>query len=75
MTYNNDYIYILRLTNYLKNNFIQIILIILAIYDLRIDIRLLLDFFTFSTLFFTITEHPLAIIVLVTIPTFINSKK
>ena len=70
-----NYIYIVRLTNYLKNNFIQIILIILAIYDLRIDIRLLLDFFTFSTLFFTITEHPLAIVVLVTIPTFINSKK
>ncbi len=70
-----NYISIVRLTNYLKNNFIQIILIILAIYDLRIDIRLLLDFFTFSTLFFTITEHPLAIVVLVTIPTFINSKK
>ena len=70
-----NYIYIVRLTNYLKNNFIQIILIILAIYDLRIDIRLLLDFFTFSTLFYTITEHPLAIIVLLTIPTFINSKK
>ena len=70
-----NYICIVRLTNYLKNNFIQIFLIILAIYDLRIDIRLLLDFFTFSTLFFTITEHPLAIIVLVTIPTFINSRK
>ena len=69
-----NYIYIVRLTNYLKNNLIQIILIILAIYDLRIDIRLLFDFFTFSTLFFTITEHPLAIIVLITIPTFINSK-
>ena len=70
-----NYIYIVRLTNYLKNNFIQIFLIILAIYDLRIDIRLLLDFFTFSTLFFTITEHPLAIIVLITIPTFINSQR
>ena len=70
-----NYNYIVRLTHYLKNNFIQIILIILAIYDLRIDIRLLLDFFTFSTLFFTIAEHPLAIVVLVTIPTFINSKK
>ncbi len=69
-----NYIFIVRLTNYLKNNLIQIILIILAIYDLRIDIRLLFDFFTFSTLFFTITEHPLAIIVLITIPTFINSK-
>ncbi len=70
-----NYKYIVRLTKYLKNNWIQFILIILAIYDLRIDIRLLFDFFTFSTLFFTITEHPLAIIVLITIPRFINSKK
>ena len=70
-----NYNYIVRLTKYLKNNWIQFILIILAIYDLRIDIRLLFDFFTFSTLFFTITEHPLAIIVLITIPRFINSKK
>ena len=70
-----NYNYIVRLTKYLKNNWIQFILIIFAIYDLRIDIRLLFDFFTFSTLFFTITEHPLAIIVLITIPRFINSKK
>ena len=60
---------------YLKFNWIQILLIILSIYDLRIDIRLLLDFFTFSALFYTITEHPLAITVLITIPTLFNSLK
>ena len=60
---------------YLKFNWIQILLIILSIYDLRIDIRLLLDFFTFSALFYTISEHPLAITVLITIPTFLNSLK
>ena len=69
-----DFISIGRLFFYIKYNWLQILLIILAIYDLRIDIRLLLDFFTFSTLFFTITDHPLAIIVLITIPTFKNSK-
>ncbi len=68
MTYN----YLGRLFNYLKKNLIQIILIILSIYDLRIDIRLLLDFFTFSTFFYTISEHPLAITVLITIPTFFD---
>ena len=60
---------------YLKFNWIQILLIILSIYDLRIDIRLLLDFFTFSALFYTISEHPLAITVLITIPTLFNSLK
>ncbi len=58
-----------KLINYLRYNWIQIILIILSIYDLRIDIRLLFDFFTFSTLFYTFSEHPLAITVLITIPT------
>ncbi len=69
------YSYIGRVINYLKLNWIQIILIILSIYDLRIDLRLLLDFFTFSTLFYTIYEHPLAITVLITIPKFLNSNK
>ena len=68
-------IFISRLFIYLKQNWIQIILIILAIYDLRIDLRLLFEFFTFSTLFYTISEHPLAIIVLITIPTLFNLSK
>ena len=57
------------LTVYLKKNWIQVLLILLALYDLRIDIRLLFDFFTFSTLFYTIYEHPLAIAVLISTPT------
>ena len=67
-----SYFFIGRLLNYLRYNWIQIILIILSIYDLRIDLRLLLDFFTFSTLFYTISEHPLAITVLLTIPKFLS---
>ena len=69
------YIYKGRFLNYLISNWIQIILILLAIYDLRIDLRLLFDFFTFSTFFYTITEHPLAITVLITIPTFFNTER
>ncbi len=69
------YSYIGKLTNYLKCNWIQITLIILSIYDLRIDLQLLIDFFTFSTLFYTILDHPLAITVLFTMPTLFNSIK
>ena len=64
-----------RVFIYLKYNWIQLLLIILSIYDLRIDIRLLSDFFTFSTLFYTILEHPLAITVLITVPSLFNSLK
>ena len=66
---------IYRVVNYLKYNWIPIILISLSIYDLRIDLRLLLDSFTFSSLFYTISEHPLAITVLITILTFFKSLK
>ena len=63
-----------RLFIYIKHNWIQVLLIILSIYDLRIDIRILFDFFTFSTLFYTISEHPLAIMVLITSPFLLNSR-
>ncbi len=64
-----------RLFNYFKYNWIQIVLIILSIYDLRVDIRLLLDFFTFSTLYYTIFEHPLAVTVLIAMPNLFNPLK
>ena len=67
------YTYIGRFLLFFKCNLIQITLITLALYDLRVDIRLLLDSFTFSTLFYTISEHPLALTVLITIPTLFGS--
>ena len=66
--------YLNRFHNYFKCNWIYFLLIILSIYDLRVDLRLLLDFFTFSTLFYTISEHPLAITVLITTPTLLKKK-
>ena len=69
------YGFIVRLFKYLKFNWIQITLIIFSLYDLRIEVRLLLDYFTFSALFHTIFEHPLAIIVLLTIPSKFNKLK
>ena len=70
-----EYLYIAKLINYLKFNWIQIILILLSIYDLRVDLRLLFDFFTFSTLLYTITEHPLAITVLILTPRILYFSK
>ena len=73
MRYNYGYLY--GFINYIKYNWIPIVLIILSLYDLRIDLRILFDFFTFSSLLYTIFEHPLAITVLLTIPTFLGSFK
>ena len=67
--------FIERFIIYFKYNWLQILLIILSIYDLRIDLRILLDFFTLSSLFYTISEHPLAILVLITSPSVLNSLK
>ena len=61
-----------RVFIYLRYNWLQILLIILSIYDLRIDLRILIDFFTFSTLFYTISEHPLAITILITSPSLLK---
>ncbi|MEB3261687.1 MAG: hypothetical protein VKK94_01865 [Cyanobacteriota bacterium] len=44
----------------------------LAFYDLRIDIRLLIDHFTWTSLFSAITAHPLAVAVLVVTPALIR---
>ena len=69
------YDFMARLFNYFKYNWIQIILIILSIYDLRIDLRLLFDYFTFSALFYTVSQHPLAITVLISSPSFYRALK
>ena len=61
-----------RLFIYIRYNWLQILLIVLSIYDLRIDIRILIDFFTFSSLFYTISEHPLAITILITSPSLLK---
>ena len=64
-----------KIFSYLKYNWLQILIVILSVYDLRIDLRIILDSFTFSTLFYTISEHLLAITVLITTPFSFNSIK
>ena len=61
-----------RLFNFIKYNWLQILLITLSIYDLRIDIRILIDYFTITTFFHTISEHPLAITILITSPSLLK---
>ena len=68
-----QYYLIAKFSKYIFSNWIPIILFILSIYDLRLDFRLLLDFFTFSSLIYTIIEHPLAITVLITMPILLKS--
>ncbi len=63
-----------RFLIYTKHNWLQILLIVLSIYDLRIDLRILIDFFTFSTLFYTISHHPLAITILITSPSLFKTR-
>ena len=63
-----------RLFIYIKYNWLVILMIALSLYDLRIDIRILIDFFTFSTLFYTISEHPLAITILISSPYLFKKK-
>ena len=67
------FISLYRLFAYIKYNWLQILLITLSLYDLRIDLRILIDFFTFSTLFYTIAEHPLAITILITSPSLFKN--
>ena len=43
-------------------------LALLALYDLRVEIRLLLDHFTWSSLITAIAAHPLAVAVLLLTP-------
>ncbi len=47
---------------------VPLLLLVLALIDLEIDIRLLFDHFTLTTLFAAIQNHPLAITILVLLP-------
>ena len=68
-----EFIHVSRLLIYLKRNWLQILLVVLSIYDLRTDLRILIDYFTFSTFLYTIYEHPLAVSILITCPYLSNS--
>ncbi len=58
---------------YLKSNWISLLLVFIALWDIRFEIRLLIENFTFIGLFFAIYNHPLAILVLIFIPKIGNN--
>jgi hypothetical protein len=47
---------------------LPLLLLLLALSDLRTELQLLFDHFTFTTLFTAISSHPLAMVVLVAQP-------
>ena len=50
-------------------------LLALAVYDLRLELQLLADHFTLTTLRAAITSHPLAVVVLLTMPPLLLRRK
>ena len=51
-----------------KITWIPIFLALMSIWDLRVEIRLMVENFTFIGLFYAIGKHPLAISVLLLLP-------
>lgn len=50
------------------NPLIPVVLVVLALLDLRVDLRLLIDHFTFTSLAEAVRFHPLAVMVLLLTP-------
>ncbi len=64
-----------RIRDYLSNAnglWIPLVLIMFALWDLRIDLRILLDHITLIAIVFAIKSHPLAILVLIFSPSLIK---
>lgn len=51
---------------------IPLLLALLALLDLRVEFRLLVDHFTFTSLWFALASHPLAVAVLVLTPSLLR---
>jgi hypothetical protein len=51
------------------------LLVILAVYDLRVELQLIADHFTLAELNAAISTHPLAVVVLLIIPLLLVRRK
>ncbi|AAP99813.1 hypothetical protein EV11_1665 [Prochlorococcus sp. SS52] len=49
-------------------------LVLLSLWDLRVDLRLLFENFTFIALAFAVYKHPLAIFTLLIVPRFLSRR-
>lgn len=54
---------------------VPVLLMVLALLDLRVEIQLLLDHFTLTSLLAALVNHPLAIAVLVLVPPWLRHDK
>ena len=58
-----------------KISWIPVFLGLMSIWDLRVEIRLLVENFTFIGLFYAIGKHPLAISVLLLLPVMLKNNQ
>ena len=58
-----------------KISWIPVFLGLMSIWDLRVEIRLLVENFTFIGLFYAIGKHPLAISVLLLLPLMLKNNQ
>ena len=56
----------------MKINYYLILLISLVFIDLSTELRLLIDHFTFNSLYFAFAKHPLAFFILFSLPYLFN---
>ena len=62
-----------KISKHLKLKWIPLVLMLISLWDFRFEIRLMIDHFTFTGLFFAIYNHPLATAVLILMPKIYNS--
>ena len=55
--------------------YIPLILLLFAVYDLRTELKILLDHLTIISIIYTIKHHPLAIATLIFMPSLIQKYK
>ena len=58
-----------------KISWIPVFLCLISIWDLRVEIRLMVENFTFIGLFYAIGKHPLAISVLLLLPLMLKNNR
>ena len=66
-------LYFREISKYLKLNWVPLLLILMSLWDIRYEIRLLTENFTFTGLLFAIYNHPLATFVLILTPNIYNT--
>ena len=58
-----------------KISWVPVFLFLMSIWDLRVEIRLMVENFTFIGLFYAIGKHPLAISVLLLLPLMLKNNQ